>query len=61
MFENSSYEVDVVIRKGQLIEILTQLPQLQETMLERIESELSILFQKRLGYQKEILFNFQMI
>jgi len=60
MFENSSCEVDVVIRKGQFIEILTQLPQLQETMLERIESELSILFQKRLGYQKEILFNFQM-
>ena len=61
IFQASSYEVDVVIRKGQSIEILTQLPHLQEKMLEKIEGELSVLLQKRLGYHKEILFNFQLI
>lgn len=61
IFQENSHEVDVVIRKGELIEILTKLPRLQEKMLEQIESELSILLKKRLGYHKGILFNFQVV
>ncbi len=61
LFPDRDLPLEVIVKRRQKIELHVQLPSLemeeQEVVLEQIERELSLLFEKHLGYFKKFSFH----
>lgn len=58
LFPNAKFDLNIVINKGQKIEVITQIPQdqqVEEEFFKRVQNELGLLLFRKLGYQKDFI------